>query len=402
MSTNVDFADDNFVIEAAWLFSGKSEPVPNVAIEVTDGVISDIRSVRQTKSRHVIIPPIVNAHTHLELSDCRSPIPRGETFPDWIRKVIAHRATRGEPDNALALGIREITGSSTSLVADTVPMGQPLAAETPFERVSFVEYIGLTDDRIDAATEHAKTTFGPGTETKSQLGISPHAPYSVRPDLLDKLIDIARAASVPVMMHLGETREELELLEHGSGPFADMLKAFGIWEPGLFPKLSLCDYIDRVCQAPRALFAHGNYFGQKELDLLAARPNATVVFCPRTHQHFGHSPHPWQKMIDRGINVALGTDSRASNPDLSVWNEAVALVHEAEGRSGERLLRMLTANDCLKLAEAPGEMSPGNAASFTLMERRKSSGSGWNLLWSSQPVSTCSSGRWLRSAPGEH
>jgi cytosine/adenosine deaminase-related metal-dependent hydrolase len=353
---------DDFVLEAAWFWSGEGEPVQNVAIEVINkGVIADIRPIRCTKSRLAVIPPLVNSHTHLELSDVPSAIPAGRTFPDWIRKVIAHRAEREDECAALAAGLTELKSNGTVFAADTVPMGQEAANCSGFDVTNFIEYIGLTDDRVNTALEHAK-------QVPLGFGISPHAPYSVRFDLLSQLIELAATQLAPVMMHLAETREELQLLEHGSGPFADMLQAFGIWEPRLFPKHTVCDYIDCLSQANRILLAHGNYLGDREIDLLATKPNTTIVFCPRTHHHFGHTNHPWRKLMSKGIDVALGTDSRASNPDLSVWNEAKFLVehHGCEPLTAVRLAT--THGHSPSFTPKPLCVRPNGPAMFSVLE----------------------------------
>ena len=300
------------VIEAAWFYSGEGDPVPNVAIGIENGIIAEIHQLTKTKSNLVIIPPIVNAHTHLELSDVREPFPPGSNFPEWIRKVIAHRRERDGHSEAVRLGLKEAAMAQTRVIADTVPVEQFLSEPTPevsvhgshtagIEVIPFVEFIGLDDERVELAKRQLESLT-------VHASLSPHAPYSVHPDLLDCLVRHARENAMPVMMHLGETREELQLLETGTGPFADMLKAFGVWQPGLFPGRSVCEYLECLSAAPRTLIAHGNYFGDQEIDYLAGQPRTSVVYCPRTHRHFGHSEHPWRRMLDKGIKVILGTD----------------------------------------------------------------------------------------------
>ncbi len=388
-----ELCDGDFTLNAAWFFSGKGDPLPNVVIEVTDGIISDIRQLSgSSASRVFVIPPLVNSHTHLELSDCREPIPAGDTFPEWIRKIIAHRSVRSDSASAIETGLSELAASGTGIVADTVPADMTPVNAT--EVRSFVEYIGMSDDRVAAATEHAGLIDSWGD--LHRLGISPHAPYSVRVDLLDKLTAIARQFDLPMMMHLAETREELELLATGTGPFATMLRSFGLWQNGLFPQLSVCDYIDRLAAAPRALFAHGNYFGDAEIDLLVSHPNATVVFCPRTHTHFGHDAHPWQRLLDRGINVAIGTDSRASNPDLSIWNEALTIRRAAPTCSPQDLLSMLTANGARALSGSECTLEIGGPALFSVLQGSSMPVEFWSLFDSATPSAACIDGSWRR------
>lgn len=383
--------DGTFNLPAAWFYSGSGEPLQNVAIDVTDGVITDIHQLSAAPdSRLIVIPPLVNAHTHLELSDCAKPIAGGANFPEWIRAVIAHRAARQQPIAAIRAGLKEVATSGTATVADTVPAGLPTSS-APGVR-SFIEYIGMTDERVDAAISHAVALID--RNDSRTIGISPHAPYSVRIDLLDQLIGVARESGLPMMMHLGETLEELQLLRDGTGPFAEMLQSFGIWDAGLFPSLSMCDYIDRLTQVPRSLFAHGNYFGDAELDLLTAKPNATVVFCPRTHAHFGHAPHPWRQMLGRGINVALGTDSRASNPDLSVWNEALFLRRLDPGTSAPTLLRMLTGNGCRGIHGEPLPLRVNAQATLSVLNSGQLLTDFWSIFDKAIPIAACVAGSW--------
>jgi len=110
----------------------------------------------------------------------------------------------------------------------------------------------------------------------------------------------------------------------------------------------------------RFVIAHGNYLKPKQWQKLHA--SASVVYCPRTHSAFGHEPHPYQGMLNDGVIVALGTDSLASNPDLSVWNEARFLFHQ--GVEPQRVLEMLTINGAkaLGLGEQFGTLDIGKRA----------------------------------------
>ena len=394
----IEFEDNNFTIEVAWFYSGKDEPVPNVAMEVVDGEIADIRSIRHTDSSLAIIPPLVNAHTHLELSDVSPPIPAGNTFPDWIRKVIGHRASRENPTHAVEVGLREVEAAATLRVADTVPMAQ--TAHLPATRLypnRFVEYIGLDDRRVADAIEHVNIWPRSGFHWGAHSGISPHAPYSVRLDLLDTLVATAARTYRAVMMHIAETREELELLEHGTGPMAQMLQDFDVWEPGLFPTRSVCEFIECLSAAPQVLLAHANYFSEREIDLAASLSNVNVVYCPRTHAHFGHEPHPWRRMLERGLNVALGTDSRASNPDLSIWNEA-AYLHRTTDAGPVLALDMATRHGSLTLIGQPEHVVVDGSATFSLLECQSPQTEFFAGLFDAfSPVAVCDDGAWVRA-----
>ena len=123
-------------------------------------------------------------------------------------------------------------------------------------------------------------------------------------------------------MHLAESREELEWIHSNSGPFREILGEAGAARSREGQRSSILDYLELLAGASRALVVHGNYLTDEELDFIAARAaTMAVVYCPRTHAFFGHQPYPLARMLEMGVPVALGTDSRASNPDLSVLAE---------------------------------------------------------------------------------
>ncbi len=374
-------------IAVRWLLDGTGKARENIVVHIEDQHFADFEQRRTADSHTVMVPAIVNAHTHAELSDVTTPFPAGATFPDWIRRVIHHRQNRPDPPAALRRGFELLDQSGAVRVADTVPA--VLAADqAPAPGViRFVEYIGLTPDRIQEAMQHA------GAITAlPQIGISPHAPYSVAPALLEHLVHLAASANVPVMMHVAETREEIELLEQGTGPFATMLQNLGLWEDSWFPSMSVLDTLATLSKAPRGLLAHGNYLEDAEIDFLATCPQLSVVYCPRTHAHFRHSAHPFRKLLERGINVCLGTDSLASNPDLNIWREA-AFIARHDTVSEMDILRLATLNGSQALTGTPDRIRLQAPASFTVLEPTQSP-AGSSLFERYVPV-----GGWLDGAP---
>ncbi len=144
-----------------------------------------------------------------------------------------------------------------------------------------------------------------------------------RPSFSINLSNLPVRTIVPVAMHLAESREELDLLRDGTGPFQDLLDERSMWDPQAIPLGSRpLDYLRMLADAPRALVIHGNYLDDEELAFLGAnRERMSLVYCPRTHAYFFHPPYPLGRALAAGVHVALGTDSRASNPDLSLLEE---------------------------------------------------------------------------------
>jgi cytosine/adenosine deaminase-related metal-dependent hydrolase len=168
----------------------------------------------------------------------------------------------------------------------------------------------------------------------------------------------------PVAAHVAESREEIELLAHHIGPFVAFLSELGAWDPA-----GLVEGTDALLRmsstAAPLLLVHGNY-----LDPSAPLPpGATVVYCPRTHAAFGHPPHPFRQLLRRGVRVALGTDSLASNPDLSVLAEARFLRRMAPEVPGALLLHLATlaGAEALGWGDQAGSLTPGKSADLVVV-----------------------------------
>jgi cytosine/adenosine deaminase-related metal-dependent hydrolase len=219
--------------------------------------------------------------------------------------------------------------------------------------VAFRELLALVPERIDAQLAIAKEHLKGGAAEEARIltrGLSPHAPYSVHPDLFHQLVALCKEHNAPLAMHLAETRAELDLLEKGTGEFVEMLSTFGVWREGLIPQNTrIRDYLEPLAALDRALVVHGNYLSDDDIAFLAKHPQLTVVYCPRTHVYFGHKNHPWPRLLDAGVRVALGTDSRASNPDLNLWEEVKFLRRKHPHVPPSQWLEWATRNGAMAL-----------------------------------------------------
>lgn len=322
----------------------------------------------------VILPGLVNAHTHLEFSQLAAPLGQpGQALPDWIRAVLAWRRSTALSKVAIAHGLAESAAGGATLLADIVQPGSRAAYHAPPQSLSVVallELLGLGDERrrqLEAlAAEHmSDLALAPGVLP----GLSPHAPYSTHPDLLAAAVCLAGPA--PVAMHLAESREELKLLATGGGPFRTLLEELGVGAPGVFGGgRRILDYLQVLGQAPRSLVIHGNYLSDDEVDFVARHSERmSVVYCPRTHAYFGHDSYPLARLLSAGATVAIGTDSRASNPDLSLLNELRALhrLHPQLAPATILELGTLAGARALGLADDHGSLTPGKLANLVIV-----------------------------------
>lgn len=364
-----------------WLLNPDQQPQKNCRLVIEDNVLVDIRPARVEDGDVLplmVVPPLVNAHTHLEFSTLSQPLLPPTPFPDWIRSVIRWRNDFGVAANAVQIaidaGLEESADSGVQLVgeiatSDPVPV---YAGKT--KSLIFREVIGLRVSRCAQQLLMLDRFLKLRPEIEAaggRVGISPHAPYSVHPDFLYLLATTARQEKLPLAMHLGETWEEQQLLEHGTGPFAEFLKSLDLFDADIFRGgRCLTDYLEQLLLAPHALAIHGNWFGRGEWDYLRQHPTITVVYCPRTHHWFGHPSYPLQEMLAAGVRVVLGTDSRASNPDLGVWNELQHVLQHHPSIDPLKVLAMVTtaAAAALGWPEVSQPVQTGKPFNATILE----------------------------------
>ena len=240
----------------------------------------------------------------------------------------------------------------------------------PPETIVFLELIAPTADRVDAAIELAHRHLESAERSAGwHPGLSPHAPYTVHPRLLGRAVELSRGRGVPMALHLAESREEMELLGRGAGPFRELLQRLGAWAAEAFPGgRRPLDYLAELAGAHRALVIHGNYLDDEEIAFLAQQTKRmAVVYCPRTHAHFGHAEYPLAKLVESGATVGLGTDSRASSPDLSVLAEMRFVARRHGSIPPDVVLRLGTLFGARALGrdDLLGSLQRGKQASLT-------------------------------------
>ncbi len=377
-----------FIVRARWILPVYEPPIPGGVVEID----ADSRVValhrRPPAGAHdlgdvALVPGLVNAHTHLEFSELAEPLRPAEPFAAWLSALVAYRRQRGDAERAIRAGLVQSRQCGVIAVGDIDKRGKPdqyAHAESGGDRsprpthvVAFRELLGLDPATVALQMGTAAEFLDQPSEAGSAgvvRGLSPHAPYTVHPRLLDAAVSTALKARVPLTIHLAETWAELECLASGTGDLVDMLTEAGIWQGPLYPAGTRpLDFLRRLESLPRVALAHGNYLADDELDFLAARPNFNVVYCPRTHVFFGHRDHPWQKLAARGAIVAVGTDGRCSNPDLSIWGELQFLRRQFPAHDPAALLRMGTLHGAIALGLAAhlGTIEPGKSPGLAVV-----------------------------------
>ena len=372
-------------LDVRWLLNPRRQPMRNLRLTFAGSTLVDLRELPAGVEPEpiAVVPPFVNPHAHLEFTDCTQPVDTGTTFPDWIRGVISERQSSTRTNGRGVLqGLAESAAAGVAVVGDIVTSDpvHGIPDDGPPAVVGFREFIGLNPDNIDEAIRIARThlTIGsrPDNASCCTAGLSPHAPYSVHPDLCAALCEQAAEYGAPAATHLAESPAEMELVNSGTGPFREFLRELGLWNPSLFPAPTvLARSISLLATARRGLVIHGNFLGPAELRQVAESTQLSLVYCPRTHHYFGHPQHPWRQVLEAGGRVVLGTDGKVSNPDLSIWRELQFIARKALDMSAAELLPMITTDAADAVGRNPDafELRAGTQSPGVVLDCRASS-----------------------------
>lgn len=368
------------IYRAGWVLPIATPPVRDGWVLTHDGIVLDFGTgatparVGQLEPLEVtdlgaavIMPGLVNAHTHLELSWMRGRLPPGGSMPEWASRLMALRRTISrEPLEPMADAVREVRAAGTSLVGDVTNTlaAYDLLADSELCGAVFRELLGFgapNPEQVVADAEAQLESLMPLEWLRPS--IVPHAPYSVSPALLRAIA--AAAGSRVVSVHLGESEDEIRFLRDGTGAWRELLGQLGVWTdawqpPGCGP----VEYLDRVgLLTHRLLAVHGTGLDDHELARLA-QAGATIVTCPRSNRWTGAGTPPIERFYASGARVAIGTDSLASVEDLNVFGELAALRRLAPGLPAARLLESATIHGAAALGFESdfGAIAPGKRA----------------------------------------
>lgn len=415
-----DMPPETIRLAARWIIPVEGDPIEQGTVEIESGLIVAVHHSQDPRATNLgnvaIIPGLVNTHTHLEFSGLRRPLEPPQPFTHWVRSLIAYRRERGDPSENIRLGLRELGSAGTTTCGeiasvDSLPdFWEGKAPRCVVFRELLSRFPESRAEQLAIARKHLETWRDAGAtdENGPFAGISPHAPYSVHPDLFRDLIDLAVEFRAPVATHIAETLAELEFLRSSTGDWRRLYEELQIWRDGSMPiHLRPLDYLHELARAPRSLVIHGNYLKDDEMAFIAAQPQMSVVYCPRTHAFLGRNNHPWLQLLDKRARVALGTDSRASNPDLNLWSEVCFLREQFPQVDPRRLLQLVTLDGAraLGLDDHVGSIIPGKSADFAVIELEGTSASDPHAaIFESNQGVTCAmrTGIWFDGVSPDH
>ncbi|HZO87158.1 MAG TPA: amidohydrolase family protein [Chthonomonadaceae bacterium] len=381
-------------IRAAWVLPISGPPLENAEVVVEGDRIAEVRPAGTSSiggdvldfGEAVLMPGLVNAHTHLDYTVMRGLLEDIEFFP-WIRELTARKDALTWEDwlASATWGAAEAVAGGVTTIGDCTDSGAALwgAKALGLGGVIYQEVFGIDERRsvpeiMEELQSRVAQLQAESAHTPLDIGISPHAPYTVRPALFRALAEYAEREALPVCIHAAESRAEAELLRSGTGPIAEMFARRGIDWP--IPGNSAVAYLDSMgILGPRTLLVHGVQVSAADRHILRAR-DVAWAHCPKSNAKLGVGVAPLgllgryrrsgqQEDLSPCPRLGLGSDSVASNNTMDLFEEmrfAVLLQRGARHR-----MAALSAREAVEMATLGGARALGLDAQIGTLEPGK-------------------------------
>jgi cytosine/adenosine deaminase-related metal-dependent hydrolase len=316
----------------------------------------------------VVMPGLINAHCHLDYSLMRGAILSTRGFSQWVGRINALKRSLTDNDylRATQLGLQELRRNGVTAVLDIVatPQNLPLLPRPPIRTWSFLELIDVRPRPwIEEIAFGSWLFFSEHGERLGGFGLSPHAPYTASAKMYEIALECSRVLNLPITTHVAESREEYDMFAEGRGQLYDFLKKLGRPMIDCGSTSPLRHLIENGLINEDCIVVHLNEVDDRDLEVLGETTwrNLQIVHCPKSHRFLNHRRFPLEALLERGLNICLGTDSLASNDSLDLFSEMRTARQVYPTLSARELLEMVTIRPAraLKLEHGLGRIAPG-------------------------------------------
>jgi len=359
------------ILRARTVVTMDGPPIENGAVRVRGDRILEVGESSQLASsndeivdlgEHILLPGLINAHCHLDYTCLRGKIAPPQSFADWIRAINAEKAKLSAEDYVVSInqGLAEAKQFGTTAIANLTAFPELIAKiDEPIWAWWFAELIDVRNraQNLTALSRQVSGVNGIVNRALEQLsaanqrGFAPHAPFTASANLYRCCEEIAQREKIFLTTHLAESREEMQMFREANGPLYDFLKEIGrdMSDCGGTTPLSRFADLTDASAAQGWIVAHLNEVSETDFDLLRKR-KFSIVHCPRSHAYFGHTDFQFERLRELDFNVCLGTDSLASNDDLSLFAE-MRKFQERFHFEPQKILEMVTINPARALKQ---------------------------------------------------
>jgi cytosine/adenosine deaminase-related metal-dependent hydrolase len=353
------------ILRARVVVTMDGPPTDNGAVAISGNRIVDVGRFDEVKAHRsgevvdlgeqTLLPGLINAHCHLDYTCLRGKIPPQKTFTDWIHAINAAKASLSAENYVASIdeGFAEARRFGTTTIANLTAFPEIIGRiQSPIRTWWFAELIDVrhpqrANEIIELALQSLKSA--------ENWGFAPHALFTASANLYRRCGEIARRENVLLTTHLAESREEMSMFRDAAGRLYEFMKAIGRPMDDCGHETPLETFVGRLGEASLPdnwIVAHLNELAESDFDLLErSMRRFHVVHCPRSHRHFGHSPFQFERLRTLGFNICLGTDSLASNDDLSLFAEMRAFQKEFPAIPAEEIFEMVTVNPARALRQ---------------------------------------------------
>ncbi|MFN2474751.1 MAG: amidohydrolase family protein [Chthoniobacterales bacterium] len=332
-------------------------PVDDGAFAISGDTITDVGAFREVRrantgdvldlGERVLMPGLINAHCHLDYTCLRGSIPPAASFSAWIRSINDRKAALAPDDylGSIAKGFAEAASFGTTTIANLEAFPELLRSipASPLRTWWFAEMIDVRGS-VEVAEVYGgmRDAIAAMRSETDAIGLAPHAPFTASAELYRHAATVAEQHDLLLTTHLAESRDEMLMFRDGSGGMFDFMQAIGRPMDDCREGTPLSLMLRNKVLDEHWIVAHLNELTESDFELLARAPRFQIVHCPRSHRYFGHAPFAIERLRKSGFSVSLGTDSLASNDDLSLFAEMRQLRMTHPAISARQLFEMVT------------------------------------------------------------
>ncbi len=381
--------------KADYIYPVSQAPIKNGVIQTTDsGKVLNVFTEEQSKAleqsqiqyfKGIIIPGFINAHCHLELSHLYQQMPEHTGLIDFIKQLQRIRNQSVEEIEAAAIWWQQKMYEAGIVAVGDICNGiNSLNAKQKqiLHYHNFIELFSFNPAKAEESLQHGIALLHQFNQTqlnktKFTSSISPHAPYSTSLELIKLIADLPNEAHLPLFIHNQECQAELTMYLEANGDFIDMLHSFGIstahWKKQ--SQGSMLTVANLMHQNTKILWVHNTFSTAQEITkVMELIPGSFFCLCPNANLFIENKLPDFNLFLTLQSNVCLGTDSLASNHQLSIINE-MQTIQQNTTIDFDTLLKWATLNGAKALGfdEQLGSIEKGKTPGLNLLDFKNSS-----------------------------
>ncbi|QGY44399.1 amidohydrolase family protein [Maribellus comscasis] len=374
-------------LSATYIFPGNNAPVKNgILVCENDGTIIEIQQQKENQPEQaglefysgILVPGFVNTHCHLELSHMKGVIPEKTGISDFVKDInrLRHNETKNQ-EEIVRKTDRKMWANGIAAVGDIANSSVtiPTKLKSKIQYHTFVESFGFHPSRAEKSFSIAQEVKNHFTKNGLSASITPHSPYSVSKPLFKKIRKDAATEKSMLSIHNQESKAEEQFFVDGTGSILHHFKNnlridTSFWKAT--GKSSISSVLKYLPEENHLLLIHNTFTKKKDIENLKKHrslSNTFFVLCPLSNLYIENQLPPVELFQNENLTICLGTDSLASNHQLSVFAEMLTIQENFPGIHLEEIIRWGCYNGAraLKMETQLGSFETGKKPGINLI-----------------------------------